>query len=522
MMRLRPGACAYALLLSVAPLVALAPVGVAGADLLVSPVPVIPGDAEGLDEHAGASDIAIAEISGRIYAVVAWPDEGILIFDISHPGISVLAASITDDSSGFTGLGGVSDIEIVEVSGRTYAVVTTVEDGVQILQLGRSVIPDFSCPAPGESAAAVPPERRAHRDVDVLVYGHPDPITAEHVELLESRGYTVKTVDGPVAAELERASVVVGGALDVHDAGTREMLTEYVHGGGRLLLLVNTEYATCGSPESPCWFDFTGDAFGFRFDGDVQSGALVPAAGSGQHPIWNEPNMLREFSEWCCDGYVGEITDAGNVTVVAAVSGKSYKHGEYTFVSEVPAVVVNDNPAWNGGMVVGTGRDMAAGWPGPDMRMFDNIVWFMMSGVHDGMSPERWAYEETGETVLAVLRAKPGQPTALQEVDSLEFSCSGEAAVRSVAFDGLASGFGIFVALKIGAGPDATGHQDLVLVEEGLDRYTATLDEPLALDGGVFTLSGTIVGGDPVLVTVTYDAARDETCKVVPHAAGGR
>ena len=521
-MRLRPGACAYALLLSVAPLVALAPVGAAGADLLVSPVPVVPGDAEGLDENAVAGDIAIAEISGRIYAVVAWPDEGILIFDISHPGISVLAASITDDSGGFTGLGGASDIEIVEVSGRTYAVVTTVEDGVQILQLGGSVIPDFSCPAPGESAAAAPPGQRVHRDVDVLVYGHPDPITAEHVELLESRGYVVEVGDGPAASEMERASVVVGGGLDVQDASTRDMLTEYVHEGGRLLLLVDTEYAACGSPESPCWFDFTGDAFGFRFDGDVRSGALAPAGESGQHPILNEPNTLGEFSEWCCGAYVEEITDRKNVAVVATVSGKSYKHGEYGFVSRAPAIVVNDNPAWNGGMVVGTGSGVAAGWPVPDMRMFDNMVWFMLSGVHDGMPPGQRAYEETGETVLAVLTVKPGQSNALQEVNSLEFSCSGAAAIRSVALDGLASGFGIFVDLKMGVGPHAADHQGLVLVDEGRDRYTATLEDPLEFGGGIFAMGGTIVGEDPILVTVTYDTVRGGACKVVPHAAGGR
>ena len=52
-----------------------------------------------------------------------------MIFDISDPGIPVLVASITDDAGGFTNLGGVSDIDIAEVSGRTYAVVV----GVKVL-----------------------------------------------------------------------------------------------------------------------------------------------------------------------------------------------------------------------------------------------------------------------------------------------------------------------------------------------------------------------------------------------------
>ena len=804
------GVCAYALLLSMVPLVALgALVGVAEANLTVSPVPVITDDLGGFDKPAGASDIAIAEISGRIYAVVAWPDDGVLIFDISDPDIPVLAASITDDAGGFTKLGGVSDIEIVEVSGRTYAVVaaiedgvqildiscptfpvvattddsgglaefvgasdieivevsgrtyavvTTIEDGVQILQLRGSVIPDSSCPAPGELPEVVPPEPQAHGDVDVLVYGYRDgvrPITAGHVELLESRGYVVEVSGGPVTAEqVDRASVVVGWGLNVQDADAREILTEYVHEGGRLLLLIDTQYATCGSTESPCWFDFTEDAFGFRFGGDVQLGALVPAGGSGQHPIWNEPNTLREFSDWCCDGYVEEITDRENVAVVATVSGQSYAHGEFTSVYDVPAIVVNDNPAWGGGMAVGAGIDMVVGSSGPDMRMFDNIVAFMVSGdvdrppepqahgdvdvlvygyrdgvrpitaghvellesrgyvvevsggpvtaeqvdrasvvvgwglnvqdadareilteyVHEGgrllllidtqyatcgstespcwfdftedafgfrfggdvqlgalvpaggsgqhpiwnepntlrefsdwccdgyveeitdrenvavvatvsgqsyahgeftsvydvpaivvndnpawgggmavgagidmvvgssgpdmrmfdnivafmvsgdvdRPPEQQAYDEIGKIASAVLTVKPGQSNALQDVNSLEFSCSGAAAVRSVALDGLASGFGMFVELKIGVGPYTTDHQDLVLVDEGRDRYTATLEDPLAFGGGIFTVSGAIVGEDPVLVTVTYDTVRNGVCETVPDASGNR
>ena len=111
-----------------------------------------------------------------------------------------------------------------------------------------------------------------------------------------------------------------------------------------------------------------------------QGGIILPAEGSERHPVWNSPNMLSEFSDWGWDAYVGEITDTQNVRVIATVSGQSYKLGTYTRVQDVPAMVVNDNPAWGGGMVVGTGIDMVMGWHGPDMRMFDNLIEFMVSG----------------------------------------------------------------------------------------------------------------------------------------------
>ena len=204
-------------------------------------------------------------------------------------------------------------------------------------------------------------EASADRTVDVLVYGYNDgvrPITAGHIALLESRGYVVETSGGPVAAEqMEMASVVVGWSLNVKDAEARNALEEYVYGGGRLLLLLDTQYATCGSEKVSCWYDFTKDAFGFKFDGDVSGGIILPVEGSEGHPVWNSPNMLSEFSDWGWDAYVGEITDTQNVQVIATVSGQSYKLGTYTRVLDVPAIVVNDNPAWGGGMVVGTGID---------------------------------------------------------------------------------------------------------------------------------------------------------------------
>ena len=334
-----------------------------------APVPVaeIIDNLNGFTTLDGARDVAIAQISDRTYAVItANIDDGVQIIDMTNPATPVPVAEIIDNLTGFTTLDGAHGVAIAQISDRTYAaVVAKDDDGVQIIDITGTTI-------------------TAHRSVDVLVYGYNDgarPITAGHIELLESRGYVVEVSGGPVAAEqMERASVVVGWSLNVQDAEARNALEEYVYGGGRLLLLLDTQYATCGTEEIPCWYDFTKGAFGFKFDGDVQNGVLLPAEGSERHPIWNSPNILSEFSDWCCDAYVGEITDAQNVQVLATVSGQSYKLGKYIRVQDVPAIVVNNNPAWGGGMVVGTGIDMVMGLHGPDMRMFDNLIEFTVSG----------------------------------------------------------------------------------------------------------------------------------------------
>ena len=226
----------------------------------------------------------------------------------------------------------------------------------------------------------MPQEASADRPIDVLVYDRYG-IGAEHIALLESRGYVVEINDGPATAEqMEKASIVIG-TPDGQSAKVREALAEYVYGGGRLLLLVNTQYATCGSTEKPCWYDFTKDAFGFRFDGDVQHGVVRPAAGSEQHPAWNSPNAISELTDWCCDAYIEEIVDKQNIKTLAIVSGQSYEHGVFRTVQDVPVIVVNDNPEWSGGMAVGAGLHIITGWNGPDMRMFENLIAFMASGV---------------------------------------------------------------------------------------------------------------------------------------------
>ena len=243
--------------------------------------------------------------------------------------------------------------------------------------------------------AAMPQEASAERSVDVLVYGYNEdgtgPVSAEHMALLESKGYTVSGNNGLADAnEMKDAKVVltwkVGG---IANEDVREALTEYVNGGGRLLLLVGTAYAHCisGSEHDPCYFDFTREAFGFKFDGDVQYSILYPAPGQENHPIWNIPNQVSEFSDWCCDAYVKEIEDEENITVLSTVSGESYGPTGYSTVQDVPAIIVNNNPNWNGGMVIGAGANMIVGWQGPDTRMFENVIEFMLYNGTDRTAP---------------------------------------------------------------------------------------------------------------------------------------
>ncbi|MGH9923740.1 MAG: hypothetical protein ACRD38_13415, partial [Nitrososphaerales archaeon] len=68
-----------------------------------------------------------------------------------------------------------------------------------------------------------------------------------------------------------------------------------------------------------------------------------------------------------------------NVKVLGRTSGSSPESGEGTiFVSNGAAIVVNENPAFSGGKVLGTGYNMLLGLGG-DFSMFDNIMSFMLS-----------------------------------------------------------------------------------------------------------------------------------------------
>ncbi len=99
-----------------------------------SPVPVAEFDTRGY----GANGVAIAEISGRTYAVVTSRyDNGVQIIDITGPHFPIWVTAATDGMDGFTALDGARNVAIAEISGRTYAVVTTGDfhNDVQIIDI---------------------------------------------------------------------------------------------------------------------------------------------------------------------------------------------------------------------------------------------------------------------------------------------------------------------------------------------------------------------------------------------------
>ncbi len=104
-----------------------------------SPLPVVAlfdgqSDFDALD---GASDIEITAISGSTYALVAsLEDDAVQIIDITDPANPQLAADIFDGTNNYTALGGASGIEIIQISGSTYALAASSSDGaVQIIDI---------------------------------------------------------------------------------------------------------------------------------------------------------------------------------------------------------------------------------------------------------------------------------------------------------------------------------------------------------------------------------------------------
>ncbi|MYL11608.1 MAG: hypothetical protein F4010_05595, partial [Cenarchaeum sp. SB0669_bin_11] len=113
-------------------------IGGAEANLVVSPVAAISDGIDGFTALDGANGVAIAEISGRTYAVVtARTDDGVQIIDITVPASPVPVAAATDGVDGFTALNVARNVAIAEISGRTYAVVTSGDfyNGVQIIDI---------------------------------------------------------------------------------------------------------------------------------------------------------------------------------------------------------------------------------------------------------------------------------------------------------------------------------------------------------------------------------------------------
>ena len=111
----------------------------------------------GFDMLSLATGVAMADIAGRAYAVVADTlNDGIQIIDITDPYNPKPAGSATDGTGGFGELWGASGVAMADIGGRTYAVITAWrDDGVQIIGLDGQ--PTETAPSgTGDGAIVVP------------------------------------------------------------------------------------------------------------------------------------------------------------------------------------------------------------------------------------------------------------------------------------------------------------------------------------------------------------------------------
>ena len=104
-----------------------------------SPVPAASvRDGEGgFDALGGGSALVVTTISGNTYALVASIGESaVQIIDVTDPTSPAPVVSIRDGEGGFEALADPYDIEVVTVSGTTYALVPSfLDSAVQIIDL---------------------------------------------------------------------------------------------------------------------------------------------------------------------------------------------------------------------------------------------------------------------------------------------------------------------------------------------------------------------------------------------------
>ncbi len=102
----------------------------------------------GFDALEGANGVEVYAVSGRAYALVAsHSDDAVQIIDITDPASPQPVSSAFNGQDGFDALDGANDIELVAISGRTYALVASLGDAFQIMD-----VTDPASPAPISSA----------------------------------------------------------------------------------------------------------------------------------------------------------------------------------------------------------------------------------------------------------------------------------------------------------------------------------------------------------------------------------
>ena len=99
------------------------------------------------DKLAGAEGVAIAQVGGRAYAVVAASDDdGVQIIDVTDPASPRAVSSVADEPGSsrnrFSMLGGATGVEIFVQNSRTYALVSSWDDdGFQVIDITNPASP---------------------------------------------------------------------------------------------------------------------------------------------------------------------------------------------------------------------------------------------------------------------------------------------------------------------------------------------------------------------------------------------
>ena len=154
--------------LSVLAVLALAVVGVAvseaEATLDIRLVAMITNEMDGFTALDGVNDVAIAQISGRTYAV-ATASSGLHIVDITDPAAPAPAAALTNNMRG-------NDVAIAQISGRTYAVATAKHLDAHIVDMTDPAAP-ISVAVINHDTLGIPPLSFNIRDMTIAqISGH--------------------------------------------------------------------------------------------------------------------------------------------------------------------------------------------------------------------------------------------------------------------------------------------------------------------------------------------------------------
>ena len=129
------------------------------------PMPVAHITDDGMVALAGAYDVDIFAVGPGIYGVVASPDDGLQVLNLTDPADPMPVAHITDDNT--VALDGAVAVDTIKIGSGIYAVSASPDDGLQILNL--------TDPADPTPVASLTDDASVHlrgiRGVDTLALG---------------------------------------------------------------------------------------------------------------------------------------------------------------------------------------------------------------------------------------------------------------------------------------------------------------------------------------------------------------